>query len=511
MIAGDIGSILDAEQVGYDTSFGFYAVRLGSTNNFVISHGGSAHLKTFNVDPTTGAIIVIDLYSKVGYGSSSGGYIIHISGTVYAVWIAGADDGGGIFTINISDDGTIGSEIAQSNDIASDGFARGNMLEVYDTGSSKIIAASYYDSTCFLRTYIVSYDGTFIGLIDTETIYSNGNYTVMAEIYDNYFVIFSGSISYNALVSTVNISNAGVISIVDSLDLCGSINTGIASIAKVVEGIFAFFYLNGSVGNIIIKTIAISNSGVIGSVLDTDTTLLAGSSINTIDNRGVIPSIGSSIFLLPYSYNSVGCKVSTVSINSSGIIGSSLIDTLIVKTDGLPQQCFKIDTDLYGLIYRYSNNPFLATFNVEDGVVIGSTTGRVGSIRHIYRPGVYKAEITLGGLSAGIDTPDLYVPGGKLSNPYPKAEDQIPEATITPNPKPIEPTVAVTPSIIERAMAPMQGPYHDINVPLSVYRNMQEAMIADQQMNQAKTKPELFWATITFPIRNLWNKLFGGK
>ena len=37
-----------------------------------------------------------------------------------------------------------------------------------------------------------------------------------------------------------------------------------------------------------------------------------------------------------------------------------------------------------------------------------TTTKRVGSIRHLYKPGSYTAEITLGGLAKGIDYPDTY-------------------------------------------------------------------------------------------------------
>jgi len=53
---------------------------------------------------------------------------------------------------------------------------------------------------------------------------------------------------------------------------------------------------------------------------------------------------------------------------------------------------------------------------------------RIGSIRHLYRPGAYTQEITFGGLVRGIDYPDIYNLTGKLSQ---KPIPDIPKSPIS--------------------------------------------------------------------------------
>jgi len=122
-----------------------------------------------------------------------------------------------------------------------------------------------------------------------------------------------------------------------------------------------------------------------------------------------------------------------------------------------------------------------------------STEDRVGSIRHIYRPGVYKAELTLGGLSSGIDTPDLYVPSGKLSSLTEKKEDTVPE-------KPAPPTTTNIPPSVQ---ANIDAAIRD--------DNFTERLIKQTQQLPGGSIVQDITNNFINPLKRVWDRLFGGS
>jgi hypothetical protein len=145
----------------------------------------------------------------------------------------------------------------------------------------------------------------------------------------------------------------------------------------------------------------------------------------------------------------------------------------------------------------------------NDEVESTNTTDRIGSIRHVLMPGIYKAELTLGGLSSGIDMPDLYVPKGSLT-------EKIPGSTVPKAKEPIiEPTITTIPTATDTTpVSGYKGAFNifpNNNIPATTLSLIQQSISADLATSKPTSALGLAWSIATAPIRSIWNNIFGGK
>jgi hypothetical protein len=512
MAIGDIGAIIDTRQLDTAARYGYLVRRLGDSQNFVLSTNLSVSLRTFSIGADGVVGSTIDTFAEAtGLGSANGSSLMHVYGDVYACFAYSLFGGEyGVFTVSIDEDGNIGAVNIAS--LASQIYGCRNLpIEIGDTGSAKLFAVNdvYAINSPRLSTWSISYSGATITLLDTDsyvTPEANG-YGDIVEVTDDIVMLtYSDSGGSIPKVYTYNVAN-GLITGVDSLNLANSgAATSIRSV-KVASGIFASFFYDNEAAVTTIKTYNIDGSGNIGAVIDTDTGAFpAGTSFD--NNFDGVLAIGSQKFLVGY-HNSSKHYVGTIGISATGTIDAALTDSLYIQDDqagGSQSHILKITDGIYGAIYKYSTYPWIKTFAVAEGVASDAVSDRVGSIRHIYRPGVYKAEITLGGLSRGIDYPDLYSAPGRLTSgegePVPTRPPDIPEP-----PPHIEPTpdVSISPGskyITDRAM-----------------QEILNAVKSDQEMYEIAraTSPADFfkdlWQNIYRgnPISRVWKFFTGGK
>jgi hypothetical protein len=140
-------------------------------------------------------------------------------------------------------------------------------------------------------------------------------------------------------------------------------------IIQVTSNIFAIVY-RGSTNKGYIKTVSINSSGVIGgSVIST---LIFDTSVCYLPS---IIQVSSGIYAVAYRGASNRGNIKTISINSSGVIGSSVISTMIFDNSA----CYEPDIiyvsgNYYVVAYRGpSNDGYLRTVSIAANGVIGGS------------------------------------------------------------------------------------------------------------------------------------------
>jgi hypothetical protein len=143
---------------------------------------------------------------------------------------------------------------------------------------------------------------------------------------------------------------------------------------------------------------------------------------------------------------------------------------------------------------------------------------RIGSIRHIYRPGVYKAEVTLGGLVSKIDSPLEYKPIGKLSDSYSREQDQIPRSTTYPYQYPNQGFVSQDFGVVPSQTATeIQKAIESDNFTTQLIKTTQQLpggsimeFIRDpvQSVSEMYTATKNVFSTATTTVKNWWDSLW---
>ena len=221
----------------------------------------------------------------------------------------------------------------------------------------------------------------------------------------------------------------------------------------------------------------------------------------------------TEVTILGQSYNFTLGAYNAVSFNATGLTW------LETQFGGTCQLCLRLERDINNdaplavQLHRIVAWAALKGTGYEPYLSINyaatATKDRIGSIRHIYRPGVYKSEITLGGLVAGIDYPDSYVPAGKLSDNYARQLDQTPKADTEVKAATTETAVQAPPPDITWVGGGSTAP--NMPIPTRVMFEINKAVQADQAAGRTTNWPGLIWSeVIVNPAKRLWNNLFGG-
>lgn len=203
---------------------------------------------------------------------------------------------------------------------------------------------SYVTSICHVREdiYAIIYDrsgsanltvktvtiddaGIISAVLDTQVIDSNGVWGRMVKLSSGYLAIVYQGSGIDGYVATISVDASGNISLVDSYEFEES-NCYQPIIREVNGDKYAICY--NAAGTIYIVTLTISEIGVITkSLID---------SYNTAYIYGALDldfiHLTGTIYAFIYAYNSVGCQIATIGIDTSGNIDAAPVDTQEVES-----------------------------------------------------------------------------------------------------------------------------------------------------------------------------------
>lgn len=187
---------------------------------------------------------------------------------------------------------------------------------------------------------------------------------------DNYFAAYARGVSTYFDIKTVNVDNNGnigssftdaVSNILSNKAAAVNGNNNIATIA-VGSGIYLLGYRNQTDTQISISTISINSSGDIASSL-TDTLNLQTYTGTVTSQSPTFVHISGDVYAVAFGGQDNDGFISTVSINSSGSITDSVIDSWEFETGSC----------LYPSIFSCGNNNFLLIYNDVDGKAYAKT------------------------------------------------------------------------------------------------------------------------------------------
>ncbi len=265
---GTIGAVIDSLE--WDTSNGAHPWIIHIAGDvYAIAYvgpGGNGTIKTLTIqaDGSIGAVIGTFVFDA---GTSLiEPVIVHVSGTVYAVFYGGPDNDGWLKTVTINDDGTIGGEIDSLEFDAAYGVYSS---PIHIAGSVWAVAytADGINGPGRIRTILIGDDGTIGGVISSYDYEANQTSAPhIIHISDNVYAIAFGGPGFDGWLKTVTINNDGSIaSVIDSLEF--DVDYGCNPwLIHVAGSVYAVAY-DGPDGDGWLKTVIIQDSGIIGGIV----------------------------------------------------------------------------------------------------------------------------------------------------------------------------------------------------------------------------------------------------
>jgi hypothetical protein len=335
-----------------------------STNVCAVAYRGNSnngYVRTASID-ANGNIsnAYIDTLTFVA-GNCYEPSIVNVSGTTYAIAYRGASNYGYVRTMSIDANGNISNAY-----IATLTFVSGNCYEPYIVNVSGTTFAIVYRGASnygYIRTVSIPASGTPITAIATRTFISAVCYEPeITRVSSNiYAIAFRGASNYGYL-RTISIAANGTIgaATIGSLTFDSSA-CYTPSLIQVSSSTYAVAY-QGSSTRGFLKTASISADGTIGSVLDT---LIFDA---TLCNEPDIVYVSSDVFAIAYRQSSNHGLLKTMTINTSGAIGDSVIDTLDSIASGYEPSIVKVSGNIFAIAYRGSSNDgFISTVGITTG------------------------------------------------------------------------------------------------------------------------------------------------
>jgi hypothetical protein len=208
-------------------------------------------------------------------------------------------------------------------------------------------------------------------IIDTlEFDNANGYEPSIINVYGEVFAIAYRGTSGDGFLKTISINADGEIenSVIDTLEFDNA-NSYEPCIIHVSGNIYAIAY-RGSGNDGFLKTVSIDASGYIGN-----------SAIDTLEfdnSNGYEPSIinvSGNVYAIAYRGSGNDGFLKTVSIDASGYIGNSAMDTLEFDTaNGYEPSVTKVSENIYVIAYRGTGNGgYLKTVTIDANGNIGNS------------------------------------------------------------------------------------------------------------------------------------------
>ena len=360
MAIGDIRGIIDS--LDFDLYGGVLPKIIHvSGTTYAIGYQGyrnDGYLVTISIEANGAITGVID---SLEFDTSNGAHpwIIHIAGDVHAIAYVGPGGNGTIKTLTIQPDGTIGAVI--------DTFAYDpgpSVIEPVIVHISGSVYAVFYggpDNDGWLKTITINSDGTIGGIIDSlefDTAY--GVYSDPIHIGGNVWAVAytADAIFGPGRIKTISIANNGVIgAIISSYDYDGN-QTSAPDIIHISGNVYVIAY-GGPGRHGWLKTISIVG-GSIGAVID---------SMEFEAVYGCNPWIiyvADDVYAIAYDGPDGDGWLKTITINGSGVIGGEVSALEYDPANGRYQSMIHVSGNIYAIAYLGpGNDGWLKTVDIE--------------------------------------------------------------------------------------------------------------------------------------------------
>ncbi|MHB8104644.1 MAG: hypothetical protein ACYDG5_03795 [Dehalococcoidales bacterium] len=366
--AGNITAVIDTLE--FDTSNGYTPdiVQVSSTVYAIAYRGSSTrgYLETVSIDANGNignSVIDTLIFDDTNCYEPS---IIQIASNIFAIAYRGNKNDGYVVTTSITASGDIGSAVIDSLDFDPANSYEPDIIQI----SGNIYAVTYRGSASdgYLKTMTIDVNGA-IGSAAISTLkYSTDCYTPsIIQVSGNIYALTYRGKSNIGCLSTVTIDSNGIIggSVISALTFDSS-TCYEPTIIQVTGTIYAIAYRGSNKGNL--KTVSISANGIIGSSV-IDTLLFDTATSNMPD----IIQVASDTFVIAYGSSNNKGYLKTVSIASDGTIGAAPIDTLNFDTSNCYEpSILHISGDVFAVAYRgASGDGFLKTIGITSSTSSG--------------------------------------------------------------------------------------------------------------------------------------------
>jgi len=267
---GTIGAVIDSLE--WDTSNGAHPWIIHIAGDvYAIAYvgpGGNGTIRTLTIhaDGSIGAVISTFIFDA---GTSLiEPVIVHVFGTVYAIFYGGPDNDGWLKTVTINDDGTIGGEI-DSLEFDTAYGVYSSPIHIAGSVWAVTYTADAINGPGRIKTILIGDDGTIGPIISSYDYEANQTSAPhIIHISDNVYAIAFGGPGFDGWLKTVTINNDGSIgTAIDSLEF--DVDYGCNPwLIHVAGSVYAIAY-DGPDGDGWLKTVIIQDSGVIGGIVST--------------------------------------------------------------------------------------------------------------------------------------------------------------------------------------------------------------------------------------------------
>lgn len=320
--------------------------------------GDDGFLKTVTITPTGDIGPVIGtLEFDTSHGVDPD--IIHVSGDVFAIAYTGPGDDGFIKTVNITPAGSIGAVIGTLEFDPIDGKTP-HIINVSGTVYAIVYETNAGDGQ--LITINIPNSGTPITSIDSyEFDDRDGKTPRIIHVSGNIYAIAYEGQNTDGFVVTVTISPSGTItkSLISSFEFEDSV-ARTPDILKVAGEYYAIAYAGPSADAGWVKTVRITSAGTIIGTVD---------SLRYDSQKGSWPDIihtTGDLYAIAYIGGASNGWLTTITINSSGDIGNSVVNTYeFYPNDIGPPVLQKLSNGVFAVVYEgLGNDGFIKTFGI---------------------------------------------------------------------------------------------------------------------------------------------------
>lgn len=346
-------------------------------------------------------------------GAATSPKLIHVINDIYAIAYRGPDSDGWIATVSIDSAGAIPAAIEDSLEFEAGAAWAIDFIKV----TTGVFAVVYYDAVSdgWIKTVTIDDAGTIALVSGGSFEFETGQCgdPSIVKVTSNIFAIAYRNASIQGIVITVAISNVGAITdpILDSLVFDTS-RCVAPHIIYVTGNIFAIAY-QGVDDDGWIATVDISNVGAIAA------TIKDSFEFDATDVEGArILQISASIYVVAYKNADSDGDMVTVSIDSAGNIGATILDDQEFDPLNGKEPCIiHTSGNFFAIAYRgVADDGFLKTWEISDAGVIAAlkqdelefdaTYGAYPIILHI-SGNIYAIAYTSGGSGGKVISVDI--------------------------------------------------------------------------------------------------------
>ncbi len=423
-----ISSILDSFEFSTSLSRRMSIIKTG--NVYAIFYGFGPVVKTFSIgtDGIIGAEIDSETLDAV-FGTDPSP--VNVVGNIYAAAYEGVGADGWLSTISIDDNGNMGSVIASFEFDAAGSTNNSRIIPV----SGNIYAIIYHDSNSDgnIRTVNISDDGTSISLVDTY-IYNSGvvrGGNILHISGTTYALAYrEGGVGY---VTTITIENNGTIgAILNTEEFSPSMDYDL-EFMLIYNDLYSLIYTEI---NATISTITISDAGVL-TLVDKDTYASTAGRHQSFDIVGREGENTRIVISYADAVNNGNGYATTLLISDDGIIGTSE-SPLTLDTFFEWSSIVHLDGNISAVVYEAADGDgWIKTFSLSVYTIYpADAQTRVTSIIHRYDRGIYNMEIGLGEVVADFGFPNTATIAKKSYAKFVPPEKRKPSITGGGAPKP---------------------------------------------------------------------------